>query len=189
MSRNRNSKDPRVRAGAGNVMTNKEINEKMYQVVDLKNGTYLVKRYNGTKAEQRYTHLGYFKLIEKSVKDCLHTHDVQTRKVDGHKTIRRAKSDVLTKLHSILPLLESEYVFYPLENVNMSEFEISLVQQYCDELNEKFKAEKITAELEALVSILRDLSHVAKNKVFTKTQDEHFRTVQIYVRNLCQAKV
>lgn len=90
-----------------------EINEKKYHVLDLRNGTFELKRYNGSKSEKRYSTLGFFKLIEKAVKDCLRSQDVQERKIEGNKTIRRARSDVLTKLHKILPLLESEYVFYP----------------------------------------------------------------------------
>ena len=103
-----------------------EINEKKYHVLDLRNGTFQLTRYNGSKSEKRYSTLGFFKLIEKAVKDCLHPQDVQDRKIEGNKTIRRAKSDVLTQLHKILPLLESEYVFYPLA---LSQEETSEIQR------------------------------------------------------------
>ncbi len=140
----------------------KHENLKSYQVVRLASGDYVFKRYNGSKAPQRYSVLGHFKLSEKSMKDSVYTHsDLEKRKIDGHKTIVRAKSDVLTQLDSLLPLLCSKYEFYPVKNASMNESELALADKYCDDLNEKWINTKVSAELKALVAITRDLSHIA----------------------------
>ena len=133
-----------------------QINEKKYQIVDLKNGTYQFKRYNGASAEQRYTSLGYFKLGEKLMKDSFKDVEVNKRKIEGNKTIRRARSDVFTKLHDVEKMLESNYDFYPASKELLSDAEFKLAQKYCDEINDRYKAEKITAELQAAVVIARD---------------------------------
>ena len=155
------------------------LNEKMYQVVDLKNGTYQFKRYNGSKSEQRYTSLGYFKLSKKYFNDILHRDDVEKRKIEGNKTLRRAKSDVLTQLDNLLPLLESHYEFE--ETTKLSDAEIKLAQKYCDEINEKFTSEKINAEIEAMIVILRDLGHITMNRVLTPEQKKLYDDMNIYV--------
>lgn len=159
------------------------LNEKMYQVVDLKNGTFQFKRYNGSKAEQRYTSLGYFKLAEKSYKESLHDSDISDRKIEGNKTIRRAKSDVITQLHNLLPLLESYYRFYSTTN-EINEAELALADKYVQELNEKFKTAKITAELEAIIAIGRNLSHLTMKQSLTPEQQKLYADVDLYMKSV-----
>lgn len=155
----------------------KPINEKMYQVVDLKNGSYQFKRYNGSKAEERYTSLGYFKLVQKSHDDLFRKSDVRERKIQGNKSIRRAKSDVLTQLDNLLPLLTSFYVFRKTCD-NLSEAEMNLANKYCKEIDAKFKAEKIIAELKAISVMVSDLGLLKLNNTLTPEQKELYEKVR-----------
>ncbi len=153
---------------------------KSYQVVRLASGDYVFKKYNGSKAPQRYSVLGHFKLSEKSMKDSVYAHnDLEKRKIDGHKTIVRAKSDVLTQLDKLLPLLRSKYEFYPVKTARMDESEFALASQYCDELNEKWMDDKVPAELKALVAITRDLSHIAFERRELALSPEDVKQLQI----------
>ncbi len=159
------------------------LNEKMYQIVDLKNGTFQFKKYNGANAEQRYTSLGYFKLGGKFMKDSFKENDVNRRKIEGNKTIRRARSDVFTKLRDVTKMLESTYDFYPAVDVLLNDAEMKLAQKYLHEINEKFKAEKMIAELQAAVVIARDLSGLTHpHKTLTPEQQEIYDHLQVYIK-------
>ena len=161
------------------------LNEKMYQVVDLKNGTYQFKRYNGSKSEQRYTSLGYFKLGTKLVRDSFKNDEVNKRKIDGNKTIRRARSDVLTKLHDAVKMLDSKYDFYPAAKDLLNDAEMQLAQKYVDELNKKYKTEKMIAELQAVKVIVRDLTVLTHpHKELTPEEQQLYDDVKLYVKSL-----
>ena len=131
-------------------------NPKAYQLVDLHDGSYLLKKYNGYKATPKYYIIGHFKLRAKSLQQYYKERAVSKRKEEakalGNATVRRAETNVLKQAHEIAMMLNSVYEFEKSENcaVEMTDYLDNLIEKITQDLNAKYKKDKITAEIEML---------------------------------------
>lgn len=131
-------------------------NPKAYQLVDLKDGSYVLKKYNSYKAKQKYFIIGHFKLKSKSWQQNRKSYAVYERKLEAKKleraTVKRPETSVLKQAHELVSMIDSEYEFDLKSNsgVEMTDYLANLIVKITEELNAKYKKDKIAAEIEML---------------------------------------
>lgn len=137
-------------------------NPKAYQLVDLKDGSYLLKKYNGYKSVPKYFIIGHFKLRAKSSQQYRKGLSVNQRKDEakalGNATVRRAETNVLKQAHEIAKMINSVYDFEKSDNcvVEMTDYLANLIDKITEDLNAKYRKDKIEAAME----MLNELSYV-----------------------------
>ena len=131
-------------------------NPKAYQLVDLHDGSYVLKKYNGYKSTPKYFIIGHFRLRSKHFQQFDKSTSVYQRKREakalGNATVRRAETNVLKQAHELVSMIDSEYEFDLKSNngVEMTDYLANLIVKITEDLNDKYKKDKLAVEIEML---------------------------------------
>lgn len=154
--------------------TEQEENPKAYQLVDLHDGSYVLKKYNGYKSVPKYFIIGHFRLRSKQWQQHDRSASVHQRKREaqklGNATVRRAETNVLKQAHELVSMINSEYEFDLKSNncVEMTDYLANLIVKITEDLNAKYKKDKIAAEIE----MIDTLAAIELNKDYVQLSDE-----------------
>lgn len=161
-----------------------EENPKAYQLVDLHDGSYVLKKYNGYKSTPKYFIIGHFRLRSKHFQQFDKSTSVHQRKREakalGNSTVRRAETNVLKQAHELVGMINSEYEFDLKSNngVEMTDYLANLIVKITEDLNDKYKKDKLAIEIE----MLDELSILDLND--TQLSDEQTEKIIMAVNRL-----
>ena len=166
--------------------TEQEENPKAYQLVDLHDGSYVLKKYNGYKSTPKYFIIGHFRLRSKHFQQFDKSTSVHQRKREakalGNATVRRAETNVLKQAHELVSMINSEYEFELKINngVEMTDYLANLIVKITEDLNAKYKKDKLAAEIE----MLDKLASIELNKDNVQLSDEQAEKIIMAVNRL-----
>lgn len=161
-------------------------NPKAYQLVDLHDGSYVLKKYNGYKSVPKYFIIGHFRLRSKQWQQHDRSTSVHQRKREaqklGNTTVRRAETNVLKQAHELVNMINSEYVFDLKSNngVEMTDYLANLIVKITEDLNAKYKKDKIAAEIE----MIDTLAAIELNKDYVQLSDEQVEKIIVAASRL-----
>lgn len=121
-----------------------------YQVVDLKNGTYVVKKYIGKNENKvaQYEKIGTIRQVSRSFAiGRFKANDLHERKLEkrekGNKTLARQKKDLVEIARRSFEMLVESYSFSPEDSdKELSPIAQEVIKQKVDELNEKLEIDR-----------------------------------------------
>jgi hypothetical protein len=152
-----------------------------YQIVDLKNGTYVVKKYLGKNENKvaQYEKIGTIRQVSRSLavgrfRANLHERRIEKRE-KGNKTLARQKKDLVEIARRSFEMLVESYSFSPEDSdLELSPIAQEVIDQKINELNEKLEIDraKYTPRIiDALQYLIDDIFiEITEEKVLENTQ-------------------
>lgn len=153
-----------------------------YQIVDLRNGTYIVKKYIGKNENKvaQYEKIGTIKQASRSFAiGRFRANDLHERKMEkrekGNKHLARQKKDLVEIARRSFEMLVENYVFSPEDSdLKLSPIALEVINQKVNELNEKLEIDraKYTPRIVDAIQFLIDdkFIEITEEKDLERTQ-------------------
>ena len=152
-----------------------------YQVVDLKNGTYAVKKYIGKNENKvaQYAKIGTIRQVSISFDIGRFRANLHERRMEqikkGNKTLARQQKDLVEIARRSFEMLVENYSFSPEDSdLKLSPIALEVINQKVDELNKKLEIDraKYTPRIiDALQFLIDDIFiEITEEKVLENTQ-------------------
>lgn len=161
-----------------------------YQIVDLKNGTFVVKKYIGKNENKvaQYEKIGTIQQICRSFAiGRFKANDLHERRMEkrekGNKTLARQKKDLVEIARRSFEMLVESYGFSPYDSdQELSQIAQEVINQKIDELNKKLEIDRV----KYTPRIVDALQFLIDDKFIEITQEKELERTQITLEFLAK---